>query len=616
MSPAGRARFALGFPAARVIARWATLVFATLVWAAFPARLAAQADTIPEAETLQKPTPARLASIHASAQRDGWHAQAPALRAAANHAYRQEKLAAAEAWYLVFRWAALFGTSARDFELRWVEAINTAKVGHPGLKVAQPEDRPLGAVLSAELQAWLMGNPAFSEEFFGLVEPVDYLPRVLGTLQSVHQKDPARFKTHASLALAIAVVYDVAPPPHWPHGQVRPTALPRAFPDPVVAFGWWLRQEQLGRLYHRLTRLGADELKFVVDVAAPFAELEWSQTAVSHPLNDLANAYSMIRYRNDRVTTNAAVWPGRTYKLAEILAAGGICADQAYFATQAGKARGVPTLLFVGAGTAGRHAWFGFLDADQKWRLDAGRYAEQRFVTGLARDPQTWLEISDHELGFLSERFRNQPAYRQSRVHAAFAAEYLAGGEPALAVTAARKAVNFERRNRSGWEILVAATQKVKDARAAEVVLREAALAFKPYPDLEAFYVSRVAESLRARGQTSLADAEIRNIARKNVDNRSDLSIQQARALLAQSLQKQNLPAQVQTYQSILGTYGVGAGVAFFDEIVVVFVEHLMKQQQKAEASRAIDRARQTLRVDPNSQLEGEFERLRAAVGK
>ena len=44
--------------------------------------------------------------------------------------------------------------------------------------------------------------------------------------------------------------------------------------------------------------------------------------------------------------------------------------------------------LFTGQGQDARHAWFGFLDGEHKWRLDAGRYAEQRFVTGNALDPQ------------------------------------------------------------------------------------------------------------------------------------------------------------------------------------------------------------------------------------
>jgi hypothetical protein len=346
---------------------------------------------------------------------------------------------------------------------------------------------------------------------------------------------------------------------------------------------------------------------------APFPELEWALGNVREPLGELPATYAMIRYRTDRVTSGAAVWPGATYRLEDILKNGGICADQAYFATECGKAHGVPTLLFYGAGNDARHAWFGYLDANQKWQLDAGRYAEQRFVTGLARDPQTWREFSDHELQFLTEHFHALPSFRQSQVHAGFAAEMLAAGDAAGAAKAARKAVNFERRNQNAWEILFAATgRQGRDARALEALMREAALAFQRYPDLEAYYVNRVAESLRARGETSAADAEIRRIAHKNEGERIDLSVQQARNLLLQSMAGQPLPEQIRTYNSVVDTFGRGAGMGVFDEGVTVFVEHLAQLRQPGEAARALERARRTLKVDPNSQLDAEFNQLTA----
>ncbi len=476
--------------------------------------------------------------------------------------------------------------------------------------------RPLEAGLAPALQAWLVGNAAFSAEFFGLLSPVDFTPRVLEILNALHARDPVKFKTYAHLALAIAVVYDVPPPPIWPHGQVSATALPRTFPDPAEAFAWWSKQDQQGRTYHRLTKLGADELKFVVDVAAPFAELEWAQSVADYPLSHLDRAYTMVRYRNDRVANNSPVWLGKTYKLPEILAAGGICSDQAYFATQVGKARGVPTLLIYGAGNDGRHAWFGFLDTSQKWRLDAGRYAEQRFVTGFARDPQTWREFSDHELQFLTERFRELPSFRQSRVHERFAAVHLALGNAPAAGVAARKAVNFERRNQPGWEILIAAAQKEgRDARTVEGLLREAALAFQTrYPDLEAHYVNRVADSLRARGETSAAANEVRRIASKNKSGRGDLSIQQARDIVRRAIATQPLAEQIKAYNTVVDTYGRGAGIGFFDEVVTGFAEHLVQLNQRPEAMKAVDRARRTLKVEPGSQLDTESAALRKRV--
>ena len=52
-------------------------------------------------------------------------------------------------------------------------------------------------------------------------------------------------------------------------------------------------------------------------------------------------------------------------------------------------------------------------------------------MTGDARDPQTWLEISDHELQFLSERFQALPSFMQSRIHEEFAGDFLMAGDVA-----------------------------------------------------------------------------------------------------------------------------------------------------------------------------------------
>ncbi len=595
-----------------MIARFA--VFAGLLL--FLTRLPAQPAPIPESEAMYAPTPVRLTALVAAAQRDGWLLQVKGLRNAATLAYEHEKLQAAEAWFHVYRWAQVWGQDETEFVAQWVRSLNELQLGHANLTVPIPRrSRTVGAGLAPELQSQLLHHATFSREFFGLLSPVDYLPRVFEILAQLHQREPIKFKSHLSLALAIALVYDVAPPPAWPHAQVTPAALPRKLPDPTEAFAWWVKQEQLGRTYHSLARLSAEDLKFVIDTPAPWSELEWSQQACRHPLAQLAATYGMIGYRKERVAANALVWPGRSYALPDILKTGGICSDQAYFAAQVGKARGVPTLLIYGAGNDGRHAWFGFLNSNNQWQLDAGRYAEQRFVTGYARDPQTWREFSDHELVFLSERFRDLPSFRQSRTHADFAGQFLAEGRAPAAAAAARRAVNFERRNQTGWEVLIQAAQREgRDARAIENILREAALAFQRYPDLQTHYVNRTAASLRARGETSAATAEERRIAAQYKGTRVDLSIQQASAEVRRAMSAQPVAEQMRVYNQILDTSGRGAGIAFFDQVVAGFTEHLLQLGRKAEAIRAVERARQNLKIEPNSQLARELEALAKRV--
>ena len=322
----------------------------------------------------------------------------------------------------------------------------------------------------------------------------------------------------------------------------------------------------------------------------------------------------MVRYRVDRVQQNQYNWPEDRYDLPTIVDKGGICVDRAYFSSEVGKAKGVPTLFFSGAGRDAWHAWFGYLDQNGRWQLDAGRYANQQLVTGFAFDPQTWGVISDHDLKFLSEGFRLRESWRQACVNADFAIAYLVAGQPAAAARAARVAVNYESRDIEAWNILITAQKRLKAGPMdIEATLREAALAFKNYPDIEAPLVHGIAESMRARGETSAADLEENQFAHKVGPERVDLNIEHAADLINQSMATDSAEKQIRTYYSVLNTYGKGAGMEFFSRIVVPFADHI-KDRYPQDAYNAARAAQKTLHIDPNSQLEEQMQELLARL--
>lgn len=567
---------------------------------------------IPPEEIGRAPTQARIAALVDRAAGQGWGSVVPALRATALAAYEAQPEQAL-AWYFLYRWADLLGSAEAKALPAWINAITAAKAGHSNMSASYQAGRgSLSARWSRELQLFAVGSLSFSEEFFSTLSPLDNPLEVLRILQELYAAEPARFAEYQNLAIALAVVYDVPPPPDWPHGQVSPLALPRQMAQPVVAFNYWAKKDRSNLTAHRLRRLPANELKFLVDVAAPFSELDWAQRNVSPPLGDFAKAYDLVKYRPERAVANQYLWTQPRYDLPTILGQGGICVDQAYFAATAGKARGIPTLLFRGAGLDGRHAWFGFL-SPTGWVLDAGRYADQRYVAGLAHDPQTWTNISDHELLFLTERFRVLPTFKLSQLHAAFAAEFLRARQFAAAIRSAREAVKRERRNERAWEILVEATlASGVEARGVEDILREAATALARYPELEVSFTRRLIVSLRARGEASLAAATEKHLAVKYQDKRADLTYAEAAAMVERSMAHDDLPTRIKVYNKVLEVYGRGAGVDFYDKVVAPFSAHLHAQGQVPAALQAVERARRTLRVEKGSQLEREFARLTA----
>ena len=175
--------------------------------------------------------------------------------------------------------------------------------------------------------------------------------------------------------------------------------------------------------------------------------------------------------------------------------------------------------------------------------------------------------------------------------------------------------MNHNRRNRKAWEILFAAETALGiPPKQREATIREAMLAFAHYPDLEFFYSKRISESMRARGETSAADFEQRRITQKFALERTDLGLRHAREAVWRTADGGDDAQLIRNYNSTVDRMGPGAGIAFFDEIVVPVIEHLARRNKITEAERAVERARRTLRIEPNSQLEHEFATVSAKL--
>ena len=572
----------------------------------------AEAVNFPGEWFLRPPTSERIQLLISAAPEKGWEPLSVGLYQGALGAYEHGQIDVAESWCYVGAWMEMLGQTQADAGRRWLETVFKARLLNPNVNqpaIGALSSEPLAKLVPSDLLACLLADRAFSAAFFDQLSAYDYLPQVLAILRDLHATDPRRFATYNQLALAIALVYDSPPPPNWPHAQVTPQALSRQLPRPVDAFNFFVDSDQHGATLHKLATLTVSELKFAVDLSASFPELLWAQRQIKFTVAQLPKTYDLVRYRNDRLEAQQYVWPSASYELARIYSEGGICVDQAYFASQAGKARGVPTLLFRGEGQDGRHAWFGYLGSGQRWFLDAGRYAEQRYATGVAFDPQTWADLSDHDLQFLSEGFRKLPPYQQSRQYELFAKLYLRLGKSKEAAAAARKSVNAERRNLAGWKTLLAAADGA-DFRTREILLREAAMALQRYPDLNAFFARALAESMRGRGEGSAADFEERLIARKNQGTRTDLATDQAAEMVTRVLNDTPLPEQMRVFRLALRQYGEDSGMDFYDRVVVPFVSALVSQQHRGDAKIALAEARLALKPAMISQLDKEIKAL------
>jgi hypothetical protein len=202
----------------------------------------------------------------------------------------------------------------------------------------------------------LLSDPSISRMFFSTLSEQDSVPRVLDNLDSIRMAHPQKWKDYGSIALAIAVVNDVPVPQGWPHHQVAPQLVPASILPVDQQFSRWVTANEARQLLLDPRKLSPSQLKFVVDAFITDDELLWARKNVRLTRSTFEKAYFQINYSHERLQAQQYDWTGGPYTLSAIRKQGGICVDQAYYASMAGKALGLPTLFFTGQGSDGGHA--------------------------------------------------------------------------------------------------------------------------------------------------------------------------------------------------------------------------------------------------------------------
>jgi hypothetical protein len=267
----------------------------------------------------------------------------------------------------------------------------------------------------------LGSRPEIKSGFINALHPQDQSGEALGILIDIAQHAPDDMDSYARLAIAFAIVFDSPFPRNWPHHQVSSAAVPTGKETVLERFDFFVQADKEGDMEYDLDELPVHLLKFIVDSKLDLSELKWVMEETDFDLRNIDEAFGSIRYDTPRANQDIFTWPHPSYSLKAIREKGGICVDQAYFASQTGKALGIPTLYFSGQGSGGGHAWFGYLEDEDEWRTDVGQYETQNYPVGNARDPQTWQTINDAELAMLSEGLENEPGYQPSRQALRFA---------------------------------------------------------------------------------------------------------------------------------------------------------------------------------------------------
>ncbi len=512
-----------------------------------------------------------------------WGANSESLNRWLNQAYSAQAVQKI-AWNQISglqRWCALFADHTEK-----VSSLNTATV------------------------AWLLNDPFLTEDFFANLSPKDHVPEVLTLLQEFHQTEPARFPGYNHLAIAMALVWDEPPPPA-PHHQVAPDKVPKNTSSITDKFRFWIEMNEKKVAIYDLTKLDVDQLKFLVDATVPFEELQWVRNSAHYNRGNLDHAFSSVRYDEARLSRGQYTWPHENYNLKEIRKCGGICVDQAYFAAVVGKGNGIPTLFFVGEGRRGGHAWFGYMKSPDRWVMDCGRYQNDKYATGTATDPQTSQPISDHEIAFLAEPFRNTPVYRLSMAHLQQAKRFRAIGDEARSLTATETSIELAPFNLDAWDFKTALLEGKTGAEAIyQKHLNTMINQFVRYPDIKVACQQKLATLARAKGDEKVVALIEERMVRDNRDKRHDLSEEVFRNKLHECYDRGDWKGGQAVVHDAAMKLKDETGAVF--ELLRDFVTRCLQNGRYGEAKHALADFKNRVRMD--SIIGGQFRGLQNQV--
>jgi hypothetical protein len=480
---------------------------------------------------------------------------------------------------------------------------------HPDILARRIKPETLIALLANQPLIDLLGET---------VVEADYQPGVWRVLADLQEHRPAGMAEFPALAVALAVVYDQPFPADWPHGQVDRAKVPFIWNNWNALFDYFLDAQRDGKLLADLGTLSPAQLRFMVDLPLERSELDWVQANVRTLRAAFEKVFFSIKYDEQRIDDRVFSWPDRDYRLARISALGGICIDQAYFTAMAGKAKGLPTLFFTGQGSFGGHAWFGYLRKDG-WFLDGGRYAPHNYVTGFARDPQTWERINDHRLAFLNAPVGSVTLYNYSRNLLLLAMMPGVRDDVAERKRLVSAALAVDPKLPEIWSAVADALRELGQAEALRQHYQLMAIQFSGQDDLRVEALHALAFLEEEAGRPDAAEKARNQI----LAARSDLAIAEAAEIVLAKVREGDYASSAARFQEFLSQFikrakreQVSMG-DLFHELVVPYALTLDAMGKHKEALDAIEGAKSYFDLEGvNNLIADDFQELYDSLAK
>jgi hypothetical protein len=235
---------------------------------------------------------------------------------------------------------------------------------------------------------YLRANGPLAAALAFLVTPEDEVDRVYWRLSKIIDAYPLEAAELPALTAAICVVHE---------GPVNRPSGPQSNLNPIEIFNHFRAMPGAAMDYKSFP---PEIMVYLVNTRATPAELEWANTHYDGRPN-LGHYYAEIKYDSGFLRGQGPKKiDGKPYTLPNLLAEGGVCVDQAYFAEHIGKAVGIPSVTSVGRGGGIGHAWIGFLrrggaKGGHRWDFSEARWGDYTDVRGTVTEPHTGRDISE-----------------------------------------------------------------------------------------------------------------------------------------------------------------------------------------------------------------------------
>jgi len=259
---------------------------------------------------------------------------------------------------------------------------------------------------------WLADNRGVSRLLFRALEDVKSPKESLKVLHELVADDEKAVLDYPNLAAAFATSRSLA------HHRTAPASCTM-----LEAFRWYTRSKQTFR--YDLKSMPYELSRYLADSRLGIPERQWAAQNYANHSNP-AKCYFDVKYDWESYAKKDT--PQKIekldYTLQNLRQVGGVCIDQAYYASQVCKSLGIPSAIVSGHGSSGMsHAWVASLKLasggqQAAWDTATGRYEEHQYFTGSLRDPARGGEILDSELmlaGFAAQL----PLQRREEAHAA-----------------------------------------------------------------------------------------------------------------------------------------------------------------------------------------------------